>query len=85
MPRICFRDTENPNCAADKNNFLTSTMISLEREVPECHICVIGKLSVKKTIRFPSHWEPHVITAATIANNSLKLMEYSFADSSHLP
>ena len=44
----------------------------------------LTSLQVTKTIHFPSHCEPHLITAATIANNSLKSMEYSIADSSHM-
>ena len=51
-------------------------MSSFEVEDPEFQIWEMGWLSVKKTIRFPSHFPPQVRQAARIANNYLKSIEW---------
>ena len=46
-------------------------------EVPDCHTCVMGLLSVMNTIRLPAHWDPHVSAAAVMAYNSRYEMDKS--------
>ena len=50
---------------------------------PDSQIFVIGLLSVIKTIRCPVHRWPHVMVAARMANNSLKLMSMPSQDLGH--
>ena len=62
------------------NSFLISVMRTGEGVVPFAQICVMGLLSVTKTIRFPFHWCPQVNAAATMANSSLKSMSMLIQD-----
>ena len=64
--------------AAKRNNFLTKIMMPGVGELPDCHICVMGLLSVIMTMRLPAHASPHVYTAAIMAKNSLQLMSTCF-------
>lgn len=70
-----MNETENWRFAAVLYSFRISVMISGDAVEPLCHICVIGRLSVMKMIRFPCQLLPQVTAAATIAKSSLKSME----------
>ena len=69
--------------AAKMKSFLTNDIRSGEGVDPFAQICVMGLLSVTKTMRFPFHCFPQVNAAATMANNSLKSMSMSIQDGGH--
>ena len=71
---MCLNAMEKPCVPAKRKSLRIRDMRRGLGEEPDCQACVIGRLSVMMTILFPPHVSPHVCTAATMANSSLKLM-----------